>query len=337
MLFWTEASQQIGMGHLMECLAIADSFQGWQIPFHFITNPYPPAEELLYSKNIPFNVLSINQVEEVCQRIKQDSMDCVIVNHRKIELSSLKRLKKEDFKVIVIDQLGNKTVVCDLLINYAIVSDWLEYTFIDKPPNCCFGADFAILRNEFMKLHQKEKRFSQGRKKVLVSMGGVDRSGATLRIMKALQLIGEPVEKEIILGKGFAHMGQFQQMCEKINDSHFTFAQGVNNLAEKMQKADIVISSGGNTTYEMACVGTPGIILWEDKHEDLQGRAFSEKGIVCHLGNGVATPLEVIAGSVEALLSNTKKLKQMSWRGKQLVDGKGKDRIFQVLMSLRCN
>lgn len=335
MVLWTEVSQQIGLGHLAECLAITDSLQAQQISFHFIINPYPPAEELLFSKNISFDVIPIGQVEKVCQRIKRHSKrNCVIVNHRNVDLSSLKRLKKEQLIAVVIDQLGNKMITCNLLVNSAIVPEWLKYTFEGRKPKCCFGADFAILRDEFIKLHQREKRFSKAIKTVLVSMGGVDRSGATLRITEALQMLKEPVNKVIILGKGFAHMDQFQQKYGEINDPHFNFVQGANDLAERMQEADILISAGGNTVYEMACVGTPGLVFWEDPHENRQSQAFMEKGTVLHIGNGTTTPILEIRNSIKDLLSHTEKRVQMSQCGKKLVDGQGVNRIFKNIMEL---
>ena len=56
-----------------------------------------------------------------------------------------------------------------------------------------------------------------------------------------------------------------------------------------MSGADIVISAGGNTVFELACVGTPGFVLWEDSHEKIQGDVFEKEGVVINLGNGMKT------------------------------------------------
>ncbi len=335
MIFWVEASWEIGMGHLMESLALAESFQSRGIFCHFIVNSYPPAEELLFSKNISFDILSIGQVEKVCQRIKRHSKKtCVIVNHRNVELSSLKRLQKALLIDVVIDQPGNKRIRCDLLINSAIVPEWFEYTIENHKPKFCFGADFAILREEFIKLHKKEKTFPDTNRKVLVTMGGVDRTGATLRIMEALKQLDRTVNSEIILGSGFAHLTEFKRIFKRLNEQTCTYAQGVDDLAVRMQKADVVISAGGNTLYEMACVGTPGIVLWEDPHEDRVGQAFAEKGIVLHLSQGVNMPVSKIREGIERLLNCKEKRIEMSQCGKKLVDGQGTSRIYTAIVNL---
>ncbi|MFC1623826.1 PseG/SpsG family protein [Candidatus Omnitrophota bacterium] len=335
MIFWIEASKQIGMGHLMESLAIAEVFQAHDIPFHFIINHYQPAEELLASKNILFDVTPVNKTDKIFQSIMRYSRkNCVIVNHRNVLLSVLLQLKKRSVNTIVIDQLGNKTVACDLLVNSALVPEWLKYTFKGKQPECYFGPRFVILRNEFTTAHKKEKIFGRGLKTILVSMGGVDRSGAAFRIIEALQLIKGPLRKEIVLGKGFAHIDKFSEMRRRIKDPLFNFCQGVDDMAERIYKADLMISAGGNTAYEMACAGTPGLILWEDLHEKSQAQVFAEKGVALELGNGMRAPILEIRDSIKGLLDDTEKRIQMSQCGKRLVDGQGINRIFKDITEL---
>lgn len=335
MIFWVEASREIGMGHLMESLATAEGLQKEGFAVHFIINPYQPAEKILLSKDILFDTVPVGEVDKVCNLIKVKSQrNCVIVNHRNVDLSSLKQLKKDQLIVVVIDQLGNKMITCNLLINSAIAPEWLKYTFESRHPKCCFGADFAILREEFIELHKKEKTFPETNRKVLVTMGGVDRTGATLRIMEALKQLDRTVNSEIILGSGFAHLTEFKRTYERFNEQTCTYAQGVDDLAARMQKADVVISAGGNTLYEMACVGTPGLVFWEDPHEDRQSQAFMEKGTVLHVGNGTTTPILEIRNSIKDLLNHTEKRIQMSQCGKKLVDGQGVNRIFKNIMEL---
>ncbi len=329
--FWVEVSQKIGMGHLMETLALSEYFTKKNIPFKYIINTYNPAKELLLSKKISFKEYEIHQVNKLCELFRNS---CVIIDHRNVSTITLKKLRQNNIKVIVIDQLGNKIITSDVLINSTMIKDWLIYTFEDSTPKCCFGAEYAILRKEFKKLHKLKKKFSNKNKTVLVTMGGVDRTGATLRVVEALLMIKEPVKKEIILGKGFVHMEQFLQLVTKIRDPNLIYAQGVNDLGERMQRADIVISAGGNTVYEMACVGTPGLILWEDLHENIQGKAFAEKEVVINVGNGIETSLSLIKESVCDLLNNVKKRKYMSKCGKNLVDDRGVNRIIEVLLQL---
>jgi UDP-2,4-diacetamido-2,4,6-trideoxy-beta-L-altropyranose hydrolase len=332
-VFWVEASQEIGMGHLMESLALAEYFINQGTAVHFIVNPYEPSRLELQKRGIPFTECSIDATEKIIRFIKQQQAKSIVINHRKVSLDILEILRKEDVTVSIIDQLGNIPIVCDLLINKSLVPEWRRYDFPRNQPLCCFGTDYAILGDSYRKLHQEKKAFSKDRYTVLVSMGGVDRTGATLRIIEALRPI-DNISKEIIIGNGFAHMKQLQQFRKKHNDPSFVFSVGVSDLHEHISKADIAISAGGNTLFEMACVGTPGIVLWEDEHEYAQAVSFDKKGTVVCLGNGISTPIKTILNSIRTLLRNIDRRKYMSQCGRKTVDGHGKDHIGGKIMEL---
>ena len=334
MIFWVEVSHKIGTGHFKESVFLADYLIKQKLPVHFILNSYQPAELELQSRNIPYTSIEINDYGNILQRINIKSYNkCVVINHRNVSIDALKLLHQNGYIVALIDQLGNKQIICDLLFNRSIVSEWLEYNFISNKPICCFGADYAILKECCKEFYKEKKYFSSNNPTVLVTMGGVDRTGATLRVVKALQVIN-PVAKEIIIGKGFNHLKQLQQLLKESSDPSFHYFQGVNNLEERMKNADIVISAGGNTLYEMACVGTPGIVLWEDEHEYIQAKAFSEKGILKCLGNGVSTPIDDISTSIRNYLTNLNRRKKMSQHGKKLVDPFGTHRIYYEINKL---
>lgn len=321
------------MGHLMESLVLAEHFTKKGASVYFVINPYEPSRLELQKRGIAYVEYELDEIDEIIHFINKKNVRHVIINHRNVSLNILERIQHEDFSVTVIDQLGNKPIICDLLINKSLVPQWLQYDFPANRPTCCFGADYAILGDSYRKLNRKKKAFSKNRYTVLVSMGGVDRTGATLRIIEALRPIAN-ISKEIILGNGFAHFKQLKQLCKKNNDPSFHFYAGVGDLHERMSQADIVISAGGNTLFEMACVGTPGIVLWEDEHEHIQAESLDEKGCVVCLGNGIHTPINVISDFVHKLLKDSLRREKMSQCGKSLVDAKGRNRIAAAIMKL---
>ena len=321
------------MGHLMESLVLAEYFINQGVPIYFIINNYKPSRLELQKKRIAFVEYELEEIDDIIGLIKQKNVQNIIINHRNASLNNLERIYSKNYNVVVIDQLGDKSIICDFLINKSFVPQWLKYNFPANQPLCCFGPDYAILSDDYRKLHQENKTFSKERYTVLVSMGGVDRTGATFRIIEALRPI-ENISKEIIIGNGFAHLKELKQLRKNINDSSFNFSVGVNNLHERMNKADIVISAGGNTLFELACVGTPGIVLWEDEHERIHGNAFAEKEIVQCLGNGISTPIKTISNSVRILLKDVDRRKYMSKQGRETVDGCGKDRVGAKIMQL---
>lgn len=323
------------MGHFMQSLALSNLFILNKFNVHFLINSYNPALIVLHKKKITFNIHDINAIDEIIFSIKTQSKNTiVIINHRNISIISLKRLHRECYKIVVIDELGNKEMQCDLLINSSLIAEWKNYKYIEKKPICLFGAKFAILRSDFTELHKRKKEFPVYLQTIIVTMGGVDRSGATLRVIEALERGNKnPIRKEIILGKGFPHIKKLKEKFGNSDSSSLNYFEGVDDLGERLSKADLVISSGGSTIYELACVGTPGLILWEDEHENKQGKIFEEKGTVINLGNGLTTEINTIADAVRSLLFDKDKRIFMSKKGKVLVDGRGIYYIYNSIIN----
>ena len=316
-IFWVEASQKVATGHFMESLALAKAFKSRSINVCFILNRYEPVEAELRLADIPFSTYEIDEVDEVISFINEVYNDAVIIiNHRNIDFYCLEKLKSENYFTVVIDQLGHKKIICDILINTSVVSDWLEYEFIENSPICLFGPKYTILRSEFLNLNKIGKTFKRELPIVLVTMGGVDRTGATLRIVEGLAKINVDCIKKVVIGKGFAHTKKITELLELEKFKNFKLYQNIIDLGKKMSGADIVISAGGNTVFELACVGTPGFVLWEDSHEKIQGDVFEKEGVVINLGNGMKTGLQKISSNIESLLidMNKKKKDESCWK-----------------------
>ena len=97
------------------------------------------------------------------------------------------------------------------------------------------------------------------------------------------------------------------------------------HIAELMLEADVMVGSGGMSVYEIAALGTPGIILGQNAREDRRMRDFAAHGTVEYLGLGTEVDEAVLASAVQALLADPARRRAMSARGRALVDGFGAD------------
>ena len=334
MIFWAEVSRQIGMGHLMECLTLAREARNRGADVRFVITPFEPAQTLLYENGIEHATAPLAEglaALDLCAQGPAPGL--AVIDHRSVQLTHLAELRKRGWRLAVIDQLGNKPVICDLLFNSSILEDWRVYDFPGGPVAQRFGPSFALLRSEFASLNQREKKFSGPPHKILVTMGGVDRTGATFKVMEALTPLGGRVEKEIITGAGFLHGERLARAKTQADDS-FTFAENVADLGESLSAADLAISAGGNTLVECACAGTPAMVLGEDDHENRLGMEFARLGAALHLGAGANTGVERISEMVSGLVDDEAARKRMSQRGRKLVDGLGNRRACDELMQL---
>ena len=200
------------------------------------------------------------------------------------------------------------------------------------------GADFVILRDEFVLAARQKRTIRKSADRVLISMGGADPKRLTEKILKALcPVTSKELQLKVLLGPAFTEQqhsaiinlaGEFGQRCEVLKNS--------SEMAALMLWADVGLISGGLTKYELAATGTPGISLAQNEEEDRLTALFATQKTLRHLGEGSAPAEEKLAKALLELLSDSDARKRMSSAGKHRVDGLGLDRVIQETTRL-CN
>jgi spore coat polysaccharide biosynthesis predicted glycosyltransferase SpsG len=152
-----------------------------------------------------------------------------------------------------------------------------------------------------------------------------------LKAAKALDPLRESVNLKIVLGSAFSGEKELQKGLEKLN-LEYQIKKDVENMAELMWWADIaVIAGGGSSLYEIARMGTPGVVMSKVEHQMINAKRFAERGTVINLGFGNECSDEVITSAVEKLLSDYELRHEMSEKGMQLVDGQGRKRVLEII------
>ena len=337
-VFRTDANVNIGTGHVRECVTIAQQLKNYySIEVLFIVQDDPVALNIVSDAGfaveaIPVTIDQKTDVEPTVRILKKYNIPLSVTNLRKIDLNYLGGMKNAGFKVICIDELGNLPVDCHVLINGSIVDEWHRYKLLSNDIECYFGPEYMVMKESFGILHDVGRRLQEVGTKIIVSMGGADRSGATIRIINALKRLGKEFQKTIVIGPAFAHRKELDALLPTLEGKNFEILHNVSNMEELMFDSDIMLSAGGNTLYELACVGTPGIVLYEDEHERIQAESFQERGVVINLGRGTEVLEEQIAATAKQLLNDFSTRKQMSQKGKESVDGKGAERICEIIV-----
>lgn len=340
--FRTEGNEHVGLGHLKECLSLAKRLENqYAVRSLFIISSdtvdiqgfgdFVPAVERLPAETGEEDAKLTSQI------LEEYGLNLLVVNLKSVSPHYLRDLKEKGFTLICIDELGNKEIMADVVINGSIVEDWHRYQLRNQSATTYFGPEYMVMDEAFGIFHGKKRPIRGRAKGVLVSMGGADPSGATLRVIGALDKLDKEIEKVIVIGPAFPHHSKLRELVPMLVEDNFQICRAVSNMAELMFKADVAISHGGDTLYELACVGTPNLVLYEVEHERIQASVFEKKGATICLGKGTEVPLEEITSSVSHLLQDEALRKEMSRQGKKLVDGKGAEIVCAIILDkLRC-
>jgi len=327
--FLTEANARIGTGHLVETLKIAGGIGG---PNTTIVVPRGAPEKLLAEAGIPVKLISDfspSTLEMLARELGRNGTKWVVTNLRRVNNPQIHSLTTGGLGVICIDELGGRQLDCARVINPSPVEEYHRYTSKYPGFRLYDGPAYMPLSPEYAQWNSSPRSYEGPVRCLVVAMGGVDRTGATLRILNALRGWRPDIQRHVVLGAGFAWANELETLLKEAGEA-WTLHHNLPGLAELLGRADAGFTAGGNTLFEMACVGTPALVLHEDPHEAAHGKIFSQAGFAHWLGNGQEFSAQTLKNALESL-DDPRLRRRCGETGRKLVDGKGLERISRII------
>jgi spore coat polysaccharide biosynthesis predicted glycosyltransferase SpsG len=193
------------------------------------------------------------------------------------------------------------------------------------------GIRFVLLRREF--LHQREWRreIPPVARKVLVTLGGGDPDNVTLKVIQALQRVHvNDLEATVVVGGSNPHYEELQSAV-KNSPTSIRLQRNVTHMPELMAGADLAISSGGTTVWELAFMGLPALVGMIAAIEELLLDGLKEQRVCVNVGWFSRLSVEQLAETLIAAMEDRKLRSHASLLGRKLVDGYGADRVLEAM------
>jgi spore coat polysaccharide biosynthesis predicted glycosyltransferase SpsG len=140
------------------------------------------------------------------------------------------------------------------------------------------------------------------------------------------------VEVLAVAGPAFSYRREFEDLSRGLSRRIPLINEAGGHIADLMLEADVVVGSGGMSVYEIAALGTPGIVLGQNAREEKRMLEFARHGTVEYLGLGTEVDEARLLSAVESLLKDVKRRGEMSERGRALVDGLGAARAAGLVL-----
>jgi len=168
---------------------------------------------------------------------------------------------------------------------------------------------------------------------ILVTMGGSDPKGMTIKAISALSLLDEKVEVRIVLGPGFAHRKALEDLLDHFPHP-YRICENVSNMAEVMAEADLALTSFGVTAYELAAMSVPAIYLCLTEDHVQSASPFENAGMGICLGVVDELIDGTITGSVKLSLNGSNLNRAIMYQARNRIDGRGAVRIAYLIVSV---
>ena len=305
-IFRVDASFQIGTGHVIRCLTLADELVESGVNVGFICRKHKgnlinkiqsegfDVFELELMKRDKYNDkllyshwLGTTQQQDARDCIKilqQNKVDWLIVDHYGIDEDWQQELKDYYDKLMVIDDLADRKHQCNILLDQTFGRQPQDYqALVPKSCELLLGSQYSLLRPEFSKWRKYsiERRKHPVLKKLLINMGGMDVNNITEQVLEVLAIsnLKKDINITIVMGKLAPHL---EIIKKRLNDLPFNIdiKVDVDNMAEIMANADIAIGSSGTTTWERCCLGLPSIQIITAKNQEFSARILAENKVI---------------------------------------------------------
>lgn len=347
-----DASTQIGTGHFMRCLTLADALKERGAEVCFISRYLPDhlcamLEDRLHGfilletsqeETDPGELahaawLGVSQARDAADTLNVLSIqtwDWLVVDHYALDICWESTLANVAAKIMVIDDLANRRHACDLLLDQNLQEPGRYANLVPEGCQVLLGPKFALLRPQFVATRQNLRQRTGRVARLLVFFGGADAGGETLKALAAIRMLGrDDLDVDVVIGESNPHRAAIESVCLSMQKT--TLYCQVDDMATRMAQADLFIGAGGISSWERCCLGLPALVVATADNQIAQCEALGSYGVQLYMGKAQLLTFEQLRRSIGILQNDCSQLKNMAAIGLNLVDGLGVERMLEHL------
>lgn len=355
--FRTDASVDIGTGHVMRCLTLADELRRRGARCLFVCRPHaghlleligqrgheaialPALDEAARGESLDGTAHARwlgtdwrRDADDVRRALAGRAVDWLVVDHYALDRRWERELRPLCGRLMVIDDLADRPHDCDLILDQNLGRAESDYAgLLPAHANALIGPRHALLRPEFAGLRTASlARRAQGRlQRLLVTMGGVDKDNVSAQVLDALDAagLGPDLRITVVLGPHAPWLESVRARAARMHHPTEVLA-GVSDMASLMAESDVAIGAAGGTAWERCCLGLPGAIVVLAGNQRAGAAALQASGAAV-----VASRVDDLPGFLRDVSSpgGAAVLRRMSAAAAGVTDGQGAARVVESL------
>jgi len=361
-IFRTDASLDIGTGHVMRCLTLAQVLRDQGINCRFICREHAgnlldlirergfeaqalPMQVVLQEKLGQQDAMGENTLahaawlgvdwqtdaEQTKNAIGELSADWLIVDHYALDVRWELALRPHYRMLMVIDDLADRKHVCDVLLDQNLV-EGMGARYQDKVPShciCLIGPQYALLRAEFVNLRPNSlaRRKLPELHRLIVFMGGSDASNETGKVIAGIKLSQKTWQHiDVVVGKSYTALSSLQQSLTTLPA---TLHIQTPDMAKLMALADLAITAGGSVTWEKCVLALPSLVVVLGQNQQPIANMMHEQGALQSMGKGEELTPKNYAHYLDEIQKGD--LAVMTERASVVCDGSGINKVIKVI------
>ncbi|MBI4236632.1 MAG: hypothetical protein HY688_04685 [Chloroflexi bacterium] len=347
---------RMGMGHVYRSLALAGALRERHsnAPLRFLMRPFPDGMAKVSAAGfevlpLPFQDRTEENDDAVREAVVSLRPALLVMDTLGTQRPLMARLRPLVPCLWSIDDIEPGGQEADGLLN-GIVWLWRWLPEEWGRARVFQGIAYNVLRPQFAAAHDAPRAIPERARRLLVTVGGADETRATERLVERLRPLAAEMEMTVVLGP--AHPDP--EGIARLAGATVRVLRDVQDMAALMLEADLALTTGGTSLFELAACGTPALVLCIAEHQAIAGQWFAEQGAAEFLGlleGSYRRDLESVTGAAMAehrtsiavaegdriveviarLARDRAARARMSAQGRALVDGRGLERAVAAI------
>lgn len=336
-------SPEVGIGHFMRCLALAEAWMIRGGTAHFVLSKEASGMSgLAVERGATFEILQtsypassleadMNEFRRI-RAVYQDASWCILDGY--VYTSEYQQaILDVGFRILVIDDSGFPiSDRVQVILNQNIGETSERYPNVHA--KLLLGTDYTLLRGEFLRRGRSSVRIIRTPPRLLVTMGGSDPVAFTEKILVALKNRDlEGLDFAIIVGRANPRISSIRDFMQK-KTSRGQLVIAPSDVSEWMEWADIAISAAGTTVWELLYTGLPFATVALADNQRPTAEELDRRTLAPYWGwHGDLDAMKILS-LLKELVAQGSSLNTDLVRRQAQVDGKGRDRVLDVLESI---
>lgn len=333
-----DAGPQIGLGHVMRCLALAQAWRAEGGEVSFLTATDLPVLRPRLEVEGDLQILQASppggfaDAQETALVVQEIGARWVVLDGYHFTAGFQRLIKDGGSRLIVIDDYGHAAPYrADFILNQNMHAHERLYGDREDYTRLLLGCRYALLRREYWSWQGWRREIFETSSKILVTLGGADPNRVTLKVLEALkQVKADDLEITVIVGGVNSWCHHLSNRVEKYPFS-LRILKNVDDMPRLLTWADLAITAGGSTCWEMAFMGLPGLVISCADNQRPVAENLQSGGVALNLGWHEHLAVRQITQAVDRLLAEPETRRQLSRRGQKLVDGEGAARVVMQM------
>ena len=334
-LFRVDGTSRTGWEGLSRCLTLAAAVQRRRRPTYFLAQ-LEPTSLAFGIKRVANDWLDADgpaggaeDLTEIVQEVRRLRPAAVIVDSPTASESYLNEVAAAGTLVISFDHLANTRFPSRLIIN-PLLGPGREAYEVVRGSQVLLGARYALVRPEIRRVRPTRAQEPPQPFRVLVALGDDDPNHQSPDLARLLLNTPRVARVDVAVRPQHPQLEALKAMAEACAERLEVVTEG-SEVAARISRCHVAVTAGNSWSLEMACVGLPQLVIVQQEAHWPTAQRLEEEGAAVCLGWHASASAQTVRKAVQDLLTDAQERQAMARCGRQLIDGRGPDRLITAL------